>query len=163
MNSVAWPLLLFLRPAAFSLELQNVSNALGQKEHHPRQWLPAQQKRIWEATKDTASPPLLTFSMACSLPAISATLVMLSMWSSRFISKQWPTVRLGSGLISTLISSDSISQCRLFIPGLFSPWIKGTYDLKSSILSRNSIATAWQAFREKNRRTSATQCVRMFP
>lgn len=156
-NSVAWPLLPFLRAAAFLLVLHDVSDALGQYEHHPRQWLPAKQKPFWEATKDTASPSLLTFSMAYSLPAISATLVMLSIWSSRFMSKQRPTVRLGSSLILMLISSDSISQCRFLIPGLCNPWIKGTYSLNSSILSRNSIATPWQAFREKNR-TSTTVC-----
>lgn len=107
-----------------------------------------------KTTKETSHSLLLTFSIAYSLPAISATLVMLSIWSSSFISKQRQSVRSGSSLISMLIASDSISQCRFLIPGLWSPWIKGIYNLNSSILSRNSIARPWHAFRERNRKTS---------
>lgn len=88
---------------------------------------------------------LPTCSMAYSLPATSATLLMLSMWSCRFISRQRAKVRLALGLTLMLISLDSKSQCRFLMPGLRSPWISGMYGLNSSMRARMSKATSWQA------------------
>lgn len=75
--------------------------------------------------RDKACYLWCTCSMLYSFPATSATLDILSMWFCSPSSRHFSKVSVCLGLIWNPSSSERSSQCRLLIPGLRRPWMRG--------------------------------------